>query len=412
MNSVPTIAQDCRKLVIVGASLAGLRAVEAARTEGFTGEIALIGDEQHLPYDRPPLSKAFLEGRTQDTTFRDVATLTDELGVQLHLGSPATGLDLEHRKVIAGGSEIEYDRLIIATGSTARTIDGGSALRGVHVLRTKDDAVAIREAVTPGARVIVVGGGFIGSEVASSCLKLGARATIVEAAPVPLTRAVGSLGAALTTLHGMNGVEVRTGLAVDELLGENRITAVRLSDGSILEADLLIVGIGSSPATSWLEHSGLALHPIDRGVLCDENLATNSDGVYAAGDVAYWDNTTFGRRMRLENWTSAAQQGGHAARNALRSDPASYGTVPYYWSDWYGKRIQFVGLPDAEEVRICSGSVEEGRLVALYRSKNRVIGALTISQPRHIMKLRAQIEAQASWESAVDLVAATEALVR
>ncbi len=286
VNSVPTIAQDCRKLVIVGASLAGLRAVEAARTEGFTGEIALIGDEQHLPYDRPPLSKAFLEGRTQDTTFRDVATLTDELGVQLHLGSPATGLDLEHRKVIAGGSEIEYDRLIIATGSTARTIDGGSALRGVHVLRTKDDAVAIREAVTPGARVIVVGGGFIGSEVASSCLKLGARATIVEAAPVPLTRAVGSLGAALTTLHGMNGVEVRTGLAVDELLGENRITAVRLSDGSILEADLLIVGIGSSPATSWLEHSGLALHPIDRGVLCDENLATNSDGVYAAGDVA------------------------------------------------------------------------------------------------------------------------------
>lgn len=391
--------------VVVGASLAGLRAVEAARREGFTGEIVLIGDEPHLPYDRPPLSKAFLEGRTEDTTFRDLATLTEQLEITLQLGSPATSLDATRKQVTTTSATIGYDKLIIATGSAARTIDGLSGMRGVHVLRTRDDAASIRDAIRSGARVVVIGGGFIGSEVASSCHKLGADVTIVEAAAVPLVRAVGAdLGAILTELHERHGVRTLTGVAVDEVVGEDAVRAVRLSDGTTIPADLLVVGIGSAPATAWLAGSGVSLHARDGGVLCDEYLATNVPDVWAAGDVAHWHNAAFGRTMRLENWTSAAEQGAQAARNALHPEPSAYRTVPYYWSDWYDRRIQFVGVPDADEVRICAGSVEEGKLVALYRGGDQLVGALTMNDPRRIMKLRGLISSGAAWSDALEFM--------
>ena len=400
MNRELTLARH-QSLVVVGASLAGLRAVEAARQEGFEGKIVLIGDEPHLPYDRPPLSKAFLEGRVSETTHRDLPTLVDQLGIDLRLGSTATRLDVGHKEITTTSATIGYDRLIIATGSCARTIDSSAQVSGVHVLRTKDDAAAIRDAVAPGSRVVVLGGGFIGAEVASACHKLGADVSIIEAADVPLVRAVGAqLGATLAQLHGRHGVSLRTGVAVQEVLGHPDVRAVRLTDGTDMPADLVVVGIGAMPATSWLRGSGVRLHPRDGGVVCDEHLATSVPDVWAAGDVAHWPNLTLGVTARLENWTNAAQQGAHAARNALRRQPSPFGTVPYYWSDWYGHRIQFVGVPDADEVR-CSGSLEAGRLIAVYRKGTRLAGALAVNEPGRIMKLRAMIAAQTPWSDAL-----------
>ncbi|MGQ4599068.1 FAD-dependent oxidoreductase [Nocardia sp. R6R-6] len=396
------LLDEGRTLVVVGASLAGLRAVETARKEGFRGKIVLIGDEPHLPYDRPPLSKAFLERQTEDTTLCDIEGLTGQLGVDLRLGTAATQLDIERKELVTSSGTIVYDSVIIATGSTARTIEGVSKLGGVHVLRTRDDAVSIRAAIQPGVRVVVVGGGFIGSEVASVCHKLGAEVTIIESAAVPLVRAVGSdMGAMLTTLHRKNGIRTLTGVAVQEVIGQQNVSAVRLADGSILAADLLIVGIGAVPATAWLEGSGVQLHAWDRGVVCDRYLESSVPDVWAAGDVAHWHNEMFDQSMRLENWTSAGEQGAHAARNALGLGPNVYRTVPYYWSVWYDHRIQFVGVPDADEVRVCSGSVEEGRLLALYRRGSRLVGALTINESRRIMKLRTMIAAPTTWSDAI-----------
>ncbi|MGY4098773.1 NAD(P)/FAD-dependent oxidoreductase [Nocardia sp. R16R-3T] len=392
-------------LVVVGASLAGLRAVESARKEGFGGRIVLVGDEPHVPYDRPPLSKAFLERQTDDTTLRDVEDLTDQLGVDLRLGTAATGLDVARKKLDTSSGTVGYDRLIIATGSVPRTIAGVPDLSGIHVLRTRDDAVSIREAIKPGARVVVIGGGFIGSEVASVCHKLGAEVTIVEAATVPLVRAVGAdMGAMLATLHDRQGIRTLTGVAVQEVQGRQTVEAVKLSDGAILAADLLVVGIGAVPATAWLEGSGVQLHAADRGVVCDMYLASNVPDVWAAGDVAHWHNQTFDRVMRLENWTSAGDQGAHAARNALGLKATAYHTVPYYWSVWYDHRIQFAGVPDADEVRICAGSIDDARLVALYRRESRLVGVLTINESRRIMRLRNMIAAGASWSEATEFV--------
>ena len=393
------------RLVVVGASLAGLRAIEAARTEGYRGEITLIGEEIHAPYDRPPLSKAYLEGATHDTTFRELLTLTDELGTTLRLGETATGLDVAQKEVHTDRGSVPYTDVIIATGSSPRRMPGAESLAGVYVLRTIDDAMALRREVRPGTRVVVIGAGFIGSEVASSCKKIGAEVTIVEAAPVPLARAVGAMGSTLTSLHSSHGVQVRIGVAVQELLGTDRIAGVRLADGTVLEADVLVVGIGSSPATSWLHDSGLELHALDKGIVCDATLAASAPGVWAAGDVAHWYNGAFKSEMRLENWTNAAQQGAHAARNVALGTREAYATVPYYWSDWYEHRIQFVGIPTADEVHIASGSIDEGRLIALYRKEDRIVGALTVRQPRQIMKLRALIEQRASWDQALELAA-------
>jgi NADPH-dependent 2,4-dienoyl-CoA reductase/sulfur reductase-like enzyme len=396
-------------MVIVGASLAGLRAAERARADGFEGEVVLIGDEPCLPYDRPPLSKAYLEGSVDDTTFRGEVTLNDDLRLDLRLGVRAVGLDTARRLVLTDDGPTAFTHLIVATGSSARTIDGIGRLAGVHVLRTQADAVQVRNALNDASRVVVIGGGFIGSEIASVCGKRGARVTIVEAAEVPLQRAVGIVGAALMNLHRKHGVEVLTGTSVAGLEGDTVVTGVRLQDGRLVDADLVVVGIGSSPATGWLEGSGVELHPIDRGVVCDQYLATNVPGIWAAGDVAHWHNATYDKVMRLENWTSAAQQGAHAARNALSEQPVAYETVPYYWSDWREDRIQFVGVPDADNVQVGAGDIDSGRAVILYSSKGRLVGALTLNEPRQIMKLRGLITAGATTADAVELVLSIQA---
>ncbi|MGC9670723.1 NAD(P)/FAD-dependent oxidoreductase [Planosporangium sp. 12N6] len=389
-----------RSLVVVGASLAGLRAVEAARKSGFDGAITLIGAEPHLPYDRPPLSKTFLDG-TDLPAFRSEETLRDELGTRLVLGAAATAVDTTARTVRAGGQEFGYDGLVIATGAAARTLPGTEGLAGVHALRTRDDALAVRSALDAGARTVVVGAGFIGSEVASAAHKRGLAVTIVEALPTPLVRAVGDvMGRACAALHTRRGTELRCGVGVAAVEGDGRVERVRLTDGTVLPADLVVVGIGAAPATGWLDGSGLTL---DNGIVCDETLFTGVPGVYAAGDVARWYNPLFGRHMRLEHWTSAAEQGAVAARNAL--DPANagpYATVPYFWSDWYDSRIQFVGVPATDEVRVVDGDVDGDRFVALYREGDRLAGVLTMNGQAQIMKYRGLIMRGASWEDGLE----------
>jgi NADPH-dependent 2,4-dienoyl-CoA reductase/sulfur reductase-like enzyme len=382
--------------VVVGASLAGLRAVEAARREGFSGRVTLIGAEPHLPYDRPPLSKEFLEPEAEERYFAEEAHLRDDLGVELLLGEPARTLDPAGRRVLTDTRTVPFDTLVIATGSTPRTLPGGAGI----TLRTLDDARRLRTHLHTGARVLVVGAGFIGSEIASAARKLGNRVTVVEAAPVPLIRAAGpELGPALAALHRRHGTDLRLGVSVDRVRGRH----VDLSDGTTLEVDLVVVGIGARPATGWLAGSGVALHEVDGGVLCDEYLRTSVPGVFAAGDVAHFPNDLMDAPlMRLENWTAAAETGAAAAHNAL-ADPRPFRTVPYVWSDWYGSRIQFVGVPAADETRVVVGDLDGPRFVALYRSGERVAGALAVGEPGKIMKYRRLIQQRASWETALDL---------
>ncbi|SNR95652.1 Reductase C-terminal [Haloechinothrix alba] len=394
------------RLVVVGASLAGLRAVEGARKAGFDGRITLVGADSHLPYDRPPLSKAYLEPSEEGTvpappTFRAEDVLRDELATELLLGEPASALDTERKVVLVGDRAIEYDAAVIATGAVARELPGSTGLAGVHTLRTLDDAVAVREALQAGARTVVVGAGFIGSEIASAARKHGLDVTIVEALPTPLTRAVGDeMGQVCASLHSMNGTGLRCGLTVTELEGDGRVERVRLSDGSALDADMVVVGVGAAPATGWLEGSGL---PLSDGIVCDETLFTGVDGVYAAGDVARWPNSLFDRYMRLEHWTSAAEQGAIAARNSLNPAEAKpYTTVPYFWSDWYDSRIQFVGIPHGDEIRVVDGAVEQdGRCIALYREGDRLVGSLAINGQTVIMKYRSMIAKKATWDDAL-----------
>jgi NADPH-dependent 2,4-dienoyl-CoA reductase/sulfur reductase-like enzyme len=398
-------------LVVVGASLAGLRAVEAARRAGFPGLITLVGAEEHLPYDRPPLSKEFLTEPASPAipTLREEAVLRDELAVLLRLGVSATGLNTTDRTVFVDNEPLHYTSLVIATGATPRTLPGTEELSGVHVLRTLDDARAIRAALDRGARTVVVGAGFIGSEIASSARQRGSTVTVVEAMPTPLARPVGEqMGAVLASLHERNGTVLRCGVGVDAIEGHDRVEAVRLADGSRIEADLVVVGVGVVPNTEWLIDSGLEL---GNGIECDKTLQTSAPGVYAAGDIASWPNPLFDTRMRLEHWTIAAEQGGAAGRNAIDPENATpFETVPYFWSDWYGKRIQFVGVAAGfDEIELVAGDLEGDTFVVLYRRGDRVIGALALDQRSQVMKYRTMIGKGASWAEAKEFAAARAA---
>lgn len=398
------------RLVIVGASLAGLRAAQAARRAGFDGPLTLLGGERHLPYDRPPLSKEYLaegDDGPEDPTYRTEEQLRDELGLDLRLGTWATGLDAGRKVVELGERSLEYGALVIATGAVPRTLPGVAGLAGVHTLRTLDDAVAIRSALDAGARTVVVGAGFIGSEVASSARKRGLPVTVLEALSVPLVRAVGEqMGRTCAQLHRAHGTDLRCGVKVTGLTGSagGRVTGVSLDDGSVVPADLVVVGTGVAPCTDWLAGSGVRLHERDGGIVCDQTLATGLPGVYAAGDVAHFPHPLFDDLlMRLEHWTNASEQGMLAARNAL--DPAGAkpsAAVPYFWSDWYDSRIQFVGIPAADEIRVVSEELGEERFLALYRRGDRLTGCISIDRPAQIMKYRRMIMKSASWAEALE----------
>jgi NADPH-dependent 2,4-dienoyl-CoA reductase/sulfur reductase-like enzyme len=395
-------------VVVVGGGLAGARSVQELRAQGHRGRVTLVAAEPHLPYDRPPLSKAYLDASDEapaDVRFRTEEYLRDELGVTLRLGSPATALDTGARTVTVDGRAVGYDALVIATGGWARTLPGSEGIAGVHTLRTLDDARAVRAALDAGARTVVIGAGFIGSEVASAARKRGLPATIVESLPVPLTRSVGEdMGHACAELHRAHGTDLRCGVTVEGLeTSGGRVTGVRLAGGDLVPADLVVVGIGVVPSTEWLRGSGVTLHERDGGVVTDGTLRA-AEGVYAAGDVVHFENGLFdGELMRLEHWTTAAEQGALAARNALDPGGAkALSTVPYFWSDWYTSRIQFVGIPRADEIRVVSAETGDDRFLALYRRGDRLVGTITIDRPTQIMKYRRLIAQRASWEQALE----------
>jgi NADPH-dependent 2,4-dienoyl-CoA reductase/sulfur reductase-like enzyme len=397
-----------QRLAIVGASLAGLRAAESARRSGYRGEIVLVGKEAHLPYDRPPLSKAFLTQREEPAFYHPATTIREELRIELRLGTAATAVNTDSRELaLDDGSTCSYDRLVVATGVAPRRLSDLADLDGVLTLRTLDDAARLRGSLVAGARVVVVGAGLIGSELASSARAIGADAVLVEAAPIPLVRAVGSeVGQRLTALHNSHFTPLRCGVQVVGVEGEQRVSAVRLSNGERLPADLVILSVGAAPATSWLAGSGVVLNPLDGAVVCDETLQTSVPGIFAAGDVAEWPNEVMGVRMRQENWSSATEQGSIAGRNAVADGPLSvHGSVPYFWSDWYGSRIQFVGVSEAEEVEFHDLPPTADGFVALFRREGRLVGAATCNGQRLIMKLRRLIHTGAPYAAARAMLA-------
>jgi len=396
------MTQAPRAITIVGASLAGLNAAEALRREGFDGPVTLIGAESHLPYDRPPLSKQVLAGDWEP----ERAALTDpeeleEDGIEPRLGVRATALDLDARQLtLHTGETVEFDGLVIATGARCRTMPGTEGIGGVHVLRSLDDCLALRadfEAMPQ--RVVVVGAGFIGAEVAATARGRGLDVTMVEALPTPLSRVLGDeMGEVCAEVHRDHGVDLRTAVGVEHISGDGRVERVTLSDGSMIDADVVVVGIGVIPNTEWLDGSGLE---VDDGVVCDASCQA-ADGVTAAGDVARWPNELFGETMRVEHWDNAAQQGAHAARRLLDAAVGPFTPVPWFWSDQYDRKIQLAGrVRGDDEVRVVTGSVEERRFAAIYGRAGRITGVLGFNRPRHVMRYRALIEQRASFDEAL-----------
>jgi len=381
-----------RRLVIVGASLAGLRAAQAARSAGHDAGIVMIGEEPHLPYTRPPLSKELLQ-RTQE--IEDSALQVGELEVEWRLGVPATGLDRPHRRVrLADGTQVDYDRLIIATGCRARTWDGpGSRLPGVHTLRTLEDAVALRTALASAQRLLIVGAGFIGCEVAASARALGVEVTLIDIAPHPLLPFGPDLGERWDQMHREHGVDVRLGVGIAALRGRGSVQQAELSDGTTVQADTVLLALGSVLNTEWLTGSGLELNP---AVVCDATLTTTRDpDILAAGDIAAVPVVLAdGTPLRVEHWTTAAEHGQLAGRNALL-DPAErapHGSPPYFWSDQYGSKIQALGCPSlAERTELLEQTPEGDRFVVACVRGRRVTGIVGMNAARRLPFYRRQL---------------------
>jgi NADPH-dependent 2,4-dienoyl-CoA reductase/sulfur reductase-like enzyme len=396
-----------RDVVVVGGSLAGLRAVETLRTGGYEGTITMIGEEQHLPYDRPPLSKRLLSGDWEPE--RILLRKPDDMGtldVDWRTGVAATRFDLTRREVhLSDGSDVAFDGAIIATGAAPRQLPGQESHDHVMVLRSLDDSLRLRNRVAGGGkRVVVIGAGFIGLEVAATARQLGNTVSVLEGAPAPLMRALGAeMGAAVSACHRDHGVEIRCDVNV-----EGFAPGAVLVDGGWHEpADVVVVGIGVAPSTGWLAGSGLEIRD---GVVCGSDLNAGAPLVYAAGDLVRWHNPLFGEEMRVEHWTNAAEQGALAATNLLseaaQQPTAPYEPVPFFWSEQYDRRIQFLGRAGADdEVRIVAGSPADRQFAALYGRAGRLRGVLGLNMPRHVMPFRKHLMERISWDSALELAA-------
>ncbi|WP_455351843.1 NAD(P)/FAD-dependent oxidoreductase [Streptomyces sp. SYSU K217416] len=380
-----------RTITVVGASLAGLSTVRALRAEGYDGAITVVGEERHEPYDRPPLSKDFLKGDVD----ADALSLGDvdeyeDLAVQWLLGERAVRLDSGARTVtLAGGRELRTDAVVVATGASARTIPGTDGLAGIHTLRTLDDAQALRADLLNGLpRVVVIGAGFIGAEVASTAHRLGLQVTVVEALEVPLERALGrEMGLVCSALHTDHGVRLLCGTSVAGFTGNGRVAGVRLVDGRVLPADVVLVGVGVRPATDWLAGSGVS---VEDGVVCDAGCASSVPSVVAVGDVARCPNPFTGRHVRIEHWTSATEQAKTAARTLLSGAPGpAPATAPYFWSDQYRVRIQLAGhVGPGDRPELVEGDLDSRSLAAVYRRDGDPVAVLAMNQPKLFNRLR------------------------
>lgn len=388
-------------VVVVGASLAGLRSVQALRRLGYEGRIVALGAERHPAYDRPPLSKEVLAGRWDAGRTALLRDGDEALDVDWRLGVRATSLDLAARRVgLADGGALPFDGLVIATGARARALPLGAGLGGIHTLRTLDDCLALRAELDRSPRVAVIGAGFIGAEVAATCRARGLEVAMIEALPLPLGRALGgALGETVAALHRDHGVDLRCGVSVGSFSGGERVEEVVLSDGSRLAADVVVVGVGAAPETRWLEGSGLAL---DDGVVCD-TACRAAPGVVAAGDVARFAHAGYGERVRLEHWTNATEQAEAAAATLLAGEGAEpYTPVPFFWSDQYDRKIQFAGRgAEGDETAVVDGAVADRRFVLLYGRAGRLVGVLGMNRPRVVMKYRKLLREGVSFEAAL-----------
>ena len=398
---------DRPAVVIVGASLGGFRTAHTLRRLRFEGRIILVGDEPHLPYDRPPLSKEVLtEDKAPDETYFRARGFFEDQGIELRLGSPAVGLDGDRRTItLATGEQLGYDAAVIATGARPRRLPGTDGLPAVHVMRTLDDSASIRSALDRARHVVVVGAGFIGSEVASSARNRGAEVTVLEAAGQPLVAAVGAeVGQRCAALHDLYGTELRGGACVEGIDRTPDGLAVRLAGGTAVGCDLVVVGIGVIPNIEWLEGSGVET---DRAVLCDQHMRTSLPCVYALGDLASWDNPRYGERMRVEHWTNTVQQSTTVARNIVAAmsgaDPVAYDGIPYFWSDQYGHRLQLVGLATGDEPVIVHDPPDSPAMMALYRDGDRLGGAFAIDTVGPLMQMRSLLVRNAGFDEALEL---------
>ncbi|MEV0232107.1 FAD-dependent oxidoreductase [Nonomuraea sp. NPDC050786] len=377
-------------VLIAGASAAGLSTAEALRRHGYQGRLTLLDAELHLPYDRPPLSKQVLAGDWEPgrAQLRTAAQL-EALNAEFVRGEPAVALDAAERTVTtASGRALRADAVVVATGLTPRRLAGQDGLAGVHALRGLDDALTLRAHLTAGTRLVVVGEGVLGAELAATARVMNLEVTLVGMGPALLGEQLGEeIGGLLTRTHAERGVRLRLGVAVDALIGaEGRVTGVRLATGEVLPADAVVVAIGSRPATGWLAGSGLTLGD---GVECDA-CCRAAPGVYAVGDVASFEHSGLGRRLRLENRTNATEQAQVVAANLLGAD-RPYTPIPYFWTDQYDIKIQAHGLPSpAAEVTIVEGGPEQRRFAAVYRQDGRITGVLGWNMPKQARLLRQQ----------------------
>lgn len=380
------------RLVIVGASLAGLRAAQAARKGGFDGRLVVVGEEPHLPYTRPPLSKELLAGAH---SIDQVHLPCDTLDVEWRLGVSAASLDRARRRVVlSDGDEVAYDRLILATGSRPRRWPGsGADLEGVHVLRTVDDSLALRAAFDRRPRVAIVGAGFIGCEVAQTARKEDLDVTLIDIADTPMVPLGPELGQWCADLHRGHGVDLRLGTGVAGLLGDGRVEAVELADGGRIAADVVVVGLGAVPNTEWLAGSGLRADP---GLECNATLTVAADpDILAAGDIVSWPHPLAdGETLRIEHWTVAAEQGQLAGRNVLVApdERKAYDAPPYFWSDQYDAKIQSLGLPGrAERLELLESTPDRSRVVYAGERDGRLVGIVAINAARRLGSYRAAL---------------------
>jgi len=387
-------------IAVVGASAAGVAVVETLRKEGFQGSITLIGDEADLPYDRPPLSKQVLSGEWEPEKARLRETkFFDELGVDLRLGTRATSLDVHGRAIsLEGGQSVGFDGLVIATGMRPRALPGTNGFGGVFTLRTIADAQAIANALTASERVAIVGAGFLGLEIAAVARAAGKDVTVIDTMTLPMLRPFGApLAHAGRDLHASKGVDLRLGTSIVSIKSEgDRIAAVDLSDATVVPVDLVIAAIGAQPNVEWLHGSGL---PIGNGVECDPFCAA-APNIFAAGDIANWENPLFAARMRLENRLNATEQARAAAENLLgRQQP--YAPVPYYWTHQYEVNIQAFGVfPEESEFVVVAGDLNEFKFLACYVHQGRVVGALGSRMAGRMRQSRAVIQDQLTIEHA------------
>jgi NADPH-dependent 2,4-dienoyl-CoA reductase/sulfur reductase-like enzyme len=376
-------------IVIVGGGLAAARTAEQLRRAEYTGPVTIVSDEGHLPYDRPPLSKEVLRKEVDDVVLKP-REFYDEKDITLRLGAAATSLDTAAQTVaLDDGTVLGYDELVIATGLVPRRIPAFPELEGIRVLRSYDESVALREHASAAKHAVVVGAGFIGCEVAASLRSLGVDVVLVEPQPTPLASVLGEqIGELVARLHRDEGVDVRTGISVAEVRGDARVESVVLTDGTELAADLVVVGIGSRPATEWLAGSGVE---VDNGVICDEAGRTSAPNVWALGDVASWRDAT-GHQARVEHWSNVADQARVVVPALLGQEVPSVTVVPYFWSDQYDVKIQCLGEPEATD--IVHLVEDDGRkFLAYYERDGVVVGVVGGGMPGKVMKARGKIAA-------------------